>query len=150
MADDAIAQAKRSGFYLSEDLRYRWDSDSTVFHGTVECEGGIRVQINERLRKVAATAWYHRKNDPLVRLEYYANNIVLVNVGTVVRYNSPHADHNTFHHLHRYDVFGDELAPGEQIMPVTKLHEREVPTLRQVMQEAEDWYHKNLGRLPKG
>ncbi|MFL5386476.1 MAG: hypothetical protein ACJ8GN_28495 [Longimicrobiaceae bacterium] len=113
--------------------------DHILVKGDFPCEGGIRVEIEERLR-IARRAWWI----PLSRRHQYAEltdycyNAVLLNRGNIFRYNSPHTDHRTFHHVHRYDVLG---SGAETVEPVK---ERDVPTLRQVLGEAETWYWEHL------
>jgi len=62
---------------------------------------------------------------------------VLSTRGTIFRYNSPHQNHREFHHVHRFDLLG---TGAETVTPVD---ERDVPTLRQVLEEAEGWYWGN-------
>jgi hypothetical protein len=137
--DEAIEQAARSGFYISHDLRYRTEPEVVVLAGTIQCEGGIRIEVMERLRVLRESTWLRRKNNPLVELVSYENNAVLLNRGTTFPYNSPHEDHNQFHHVHRVDVLG----MGEKT--ITRLRRVDVPTLRQLVNEAEEWYWANLG-----
>lgn len=137
--DEAIEQAARSRFYVSHDLRYRTEPDAIVLAGTIQCEGGIRVEVSERLRVLRESTWLRRKNNPLVELTAYENNAVLLNRGTIFRYNSPHEDHNQLHHVHRVDVLGT----GEKT--ISPLGEADVPTLRQLVNEAQEWYWTHLG-----
>lgn len=111
-----------------------------MISGSIQCSGAIRVEIDERLRVVREPSWLKRRDDPLVRLEFYRYNAVLLNRGTIFRYNSPHADHRTFHHVHRFDVLG---TGAETVDPVD---ERQVPSLRQVLKEAEEWHWANPNR----
>lgn len=76
--DEAIEQAARSRFYVSHDLRYRTEPDAIVLAGTIQCEGGIRVEVTERLRVLRESTWLRRKNNPLVELTAYENNAVLL------------------------------------------------------------------------
>lgn len=62
--------------------------------------------------------------------------------GLIFRYNSPHKTHNKFHHLHRYK-------DGVQIKPPLMIPPNEVPTLRQVLKKAEEWYYDNAGLVGK-
>lgn len=141
--DEAIEQAARSRFYISHDMRYRTEPDAIVLAGTIFCEGGIRIEVTERLRVLRESTWLRRKKNPLVELVSYENNAVLLNRGTMFRYNSPHEDHNQFHHVHRVDVLGT----GEKT--ITPLREADVPSLRELVNEAEGWYWKRLGSDPR-
>ena len=132
-----LSQGVRSKFVLSDTLRFLSEIDGVCLTGTIECEGGIRIEVEERLRYVRGGFFVPRDT---IELVFYRYNMVLRNESLVFRYNSPHKDHNQFHHVHRYDVPGT----GEQIKPPTRLRERDVPTLRQVLQEAERWYYQNV------
>jgi hypothetical protein len=140
--DEALEQAARSRFYISHDLRYCTEPDAIVLTGTIYCEGGIRIEVTERLRVLRESTWLRRKNNPLVELVSYENNAVLLNRGTIFRYNSPHEDHNQFHHVHRVDVLGG----GEKT--IDPLGVADVPSLRQLVNEAEEWYWAHLGTGP--
>ena len=48
--DEALEQAARSRFYISHDLRYCTEPDAIVLTGTIYCEGGIRIEVTQRLR----------------------------------------------------------------------------------------------------
>jgi hypothetical protein len=137
--DEAIEQAARSRFYISHDLRYSTEPGVIVLAGTIFCEGGIRIEVTERLRVLRESTWLRRKNNPLVELLSYENNAVLLNRGTIFRYNSPHEDHNHFHHVHRVDVLGT----GQKTL--SSVGEADVPSLRQLVNEAEEWYWAHVG-----
>lgn len=87
-----------------------------------------------------------------VQLETYSYNVSLSRAGDLFRYDSPDTDlgpttapHHYVHHRHSFDVFGT----WEELKPVQEVKERNVPTLRQVVQEAERWYWENRDRLSK-
>jgi hypothetical protein len=138
--DYQIAQAARSGFYVWDKLDYHTEPDGVFVTGVIECAGGIRVEVEERLRIVREPSWLKRRDDPLVQLVFYRYNAVLLNRGTIFRYNSPHADHRAFHHVHRFDVLGSGAETVEHV------RERDVPSLRQVLKEAEEWHWANPNR----
>ncbi|HZG42985.1 MAG TPA: hypothetical protein VEY93_08495 [Longimicrobium sp.] len=82
-------------------------------------------------------------------LTEYSNSAVLHNRGTIFRYDSPDPEpaketpeHHKYHHVHRFDVPGT----GAQIVPPARVAEWEVPTLRQVFQEAERWHYEHPNR----
>ncbi|HET6232842.1 MAG TPA: hypothetical protein VFE05_22390 [Longimicrobiaceae bacterium] len=131
-----IAQAVRSGFRLSDDLRVQTEPTGLRLVGVIGCEGDIRVEIEEELR--VRRSWFGGGGRPRFQLTFYRYNAVLLNRGTIFRYNSPHADHRSFHHVHRRDVLGT----GEET--VTRLEPADVPSIREVLKEAEDWYWTNL------
>lgn len=138
--DREIAHAARSGFYIWDKLDYYTEPDGVFVTGVIECLGGIRVEVDERLRVLDEPSWLRRHGNPLITLGFYRYNAVLLNRGTIFRYNSPHVDHRTFHHVHRFDVLGSAAETVHEVNP------RDVPSLRQVLHEAEEWHWANLNR----
>ena len=136
--DHQLAQATRSGFLLSDCLRIRTEPDGARLLGVIDCEGEIRIEIEEKLR--SRRGWFGSSANPRVQLVFYRYNAVLLNRGTIFRYNSPHRDHRAFHHVHRFDVLGT----GNET--VTEVREEDVPSLWQILREAEDWYWAHLER----
>lgn len=141
--DREIAQALRSGFLLSPGgLRTIVRSYGVETIGELECEGGIRIDVEEHLQK--RRSWVSRTD--AVQLGYYRYNARLSGrsrgVGLIFRYNSPHEDHNHFHHVHRYDTLGT----GEEILPPREMRPDEVPTLREILAEAERWHYDHPDR----
>jgi hypothetical protein len=78
--------------------------------------------------------------DVPVELVFYRYNAVLGNRGTIFRYNSPHAVHRKFHHVHRVDVLG---TGAEIVVPLSR---SEVPSIRTVLLEAEQWHWDHVQR----
>jgi hypothetical protein len=133
-----LAPALRSGFLLSGgELEFDPRFEIVGMKTDLLCEGGIRIQVEEHHRFVRM-GWLGPRD--AAELIYYRYNVVLNNVGTIFRYNSPHEDHRQFHHVHRIDVLG---SGAETVLP---LKEREVPTLREVLQESERWHYDHLDR----
>jgi hypothetical protein len=137
--DEQVAQAERS-FYVSDDLRFLTDADRVTLVGTIECEGGIRIEVEERFRLLRGPWWLTLDRAGLMVLDFYRYNAVLLNRGPIFRYNSPHADHRTYHHVHRFDVLGS----GKE--QVDRLSERNVPSLREILRRAEDWYWEHIAK----
>lgn len=138
--DEGITQAARSDFYSSLHVDVRTEPDCIVITGFIGCAGGIRVEVDERLRVLREPSWPRRRDNPLVEPVFYRYNAVLLNRGTLFRYNSPHTDHRAFHHVHRYDVLGSGAETVDEV------RNQDVPSLRQVLKEAEDWHWANLNR----
>jgi hypothetical protein len=138
--DRGITQAARSDFYSSLQVDVRTEPDYIVITGFIECAGGIRVEVDERLRVLREPSWLSQRENPLVQPVFYRYNAVLLNRGTIFRYNSPHMDHRTFHHVHRFDVLGSGAETVDEV------REQDVPSLRQVLKEAEEWHWANLNR----
>jgi hypothetical protein len=146
-----MAQAQKSGFAESDTLIPRTMPGGLTYAGSIRCMGGIRVEIREayRLRE----RFYRRS--PLLALVEYSYSAILDGHSNIFRYDSPDVavrfeapEHHAYHHVHRFDVFGDVLAAGQEIRPPEKLREQDIPTIRQLLKECEDWYYANLHRLP--
>jgi len=82
-----------------------------------------------------------------------AYSAVLEGHGNIFRYDSPDLvqteltpGHHKYHHRHRFDVFGT----GQEIRPAEEVEERDVPSLRQVVEEAETWYWQHREQLETG
>lgn len=139
-----LAQAFRSGFLRSPGGLRTFDRPYGLETlGELECKGGIRIDVEERLEW--NRSWFGRR-DHVVLVEYLYNARVPGlgrGLGMIFRYNSPHPTHNKFHHVHRFDTLGT----GEQIMPPTFVKAEMVPTVRQVLQEAELWYYDHRDRI---
>ncbi len=125
--------------------------EGLTYAGSIRCMGGIRVEIREayRLRE----RFYRRA--PLLEMVDYSYSAILDGLSNIFRYDGPDLvarfgapEHHEFHHVHRFDVFGDERPAGEEIKPPEKLREQDVPTIRELVKECEDWYYSNLHRLP--
>jgi hypothetical protein len=151
--DAAIEQIGSTGFWEWDDIGYHSDVEGgrefLYTQGTVLCAGGIRVQVSEKLQFHRQTRWTPRGANRLLVLTEYSNSAVLHNRGTIFRYDSPDPEpaketpeHHRYHHVHRFDVLGT----GAQIMPPARVAEWEVPTLRQVLQEAERWHYGHPNR----
>jgi hypothetical protein len=137
-----LAQALRSGFLRSPGgLRTVTRPYGLETIGELECLGGIRIDVQERLER--RRNWFSKHPAENVVLRFYRYNARLIGLGRerglIFRYNSPHEDHNRFHHVHRYDTLGS----GKEIKPPTEIPEHKVPTLRQILKEAEDWYREH-------
>lgn len=155
--DEELAPAIKSRFYLAEDLAL-FDQDEGAhkffcIEGSIRCEGAIRVDVQERLQFAPENRWLLRSGAwRRVRLVRYSYSMVLTNVGSVFRYDSPHAGcdeanehpvHHLHHHVHRFDVLGT----GLQVHPPKLLQPGEVPSVRQVLEEAETWHYRHAGVL---
>ena len=107
----------------------------SVFVNTID---ELRIEVSKRL-----TMQQSDSADPLVRTVAYSYSAILGKRGPIFRYDSPHPDHNRFHHVHRYALLdGDVRGTMSPITPET-----DWPTLGEVMQELRDWYYENLERL---
>lgn len=138
-----LAQALRSGFLRTTGgLRTITRPYGLETIGELECIGGIRIDVEERLER--RRNWFSRHPAENVVLRSYRYNARLPGrgrrQGMIFRYNSPHEDHNRFHHVHRFDTLGT----GAEVKPPTEIPEDQVPTLRQVLREAEEWYYAHL------
>jgi hypothetical protein len=129
----------RGAFVVSEDLSFYAFEGSYVIEGRIMCEGGIEIEVKKRLMILSPPD----ELDPLVRTEYYIYNATIPSLGPIFRYNSPHADHNRYHHVHRYEVLDGDTQGTVEL----DYDDDAWPTLAEVISETEDWYHRNVGRM---
>lgn len=123
----AIRDLTSRGFLLDDDLEITAQGDDFLtMSGVVYCASEIRIQVLKLIRLTG--------EEPLAQAEAYTYNAVLAGVGNILRYNSPHANHNPFHHVHRYNVLS-----GDKDGVVEELSEEARPTLSQVVLELEQW-----------
>lgn len=80
-------------------------------------------------------------------LVFYRYNVYISGLGNSFRYDSPDLipkagapEHHKHHHVHRFDVLGK----GKGSKSLEMIPPERVPTLRQVLHEAEHWYYDNL------
>lgn len=131
-------QLVRGGFVLSDDLAIEPAEGHLLIIGKVLCQGGMYVDVRKRLRILP-----EYEDDLYVQTVDYTYNVVLAGVGNVFRYDSPHFDHNREHHRHEYDVLnGDKQGTVE-----LDYADGNWPTLREVVEEAAEWYFANLTSL---
>lgn len=106
-------------------------------HGEIRCVGDITITVEKVLIILEGT-----DRTALIQTIEYSYNVRLKGVGNIVRYDSPHEDHNADHHVHRFDVLnGDRKG-------TTKLHgEAGWPTLGEVIAEARAWYWENYEKV---
>jgi hypothetical protein len=143
-----IAQALRSGFLRSPGgLRTVTRDYGLQTVGELDCLGGIRIEVEEILER--RINWFSKQPFGHVALANYRYNARLPGrghgKGMIFRYNSPHKSHNRFHHVHRYDTLGT----GDELRPPIPVPQDEVPTLRQVLKEAEEWYYAHIAGKPE-
>lgn len=101
--------------------------------GVVSCSGGIVLDVLKILRVEGVDG------DAVVQTMVYNYNARLKGIGNILRYDSPHEDHNRFHHVHRFTVFdGDHDGWVGQC---------EWPTLGDVITELEAWFYQHYERL---
>ena len=124
-----------SGFIIEDTLSiYPYGARLIIITGSLPCLGDIRLDVHKLLRFVTED---QGPNELVQTIEYSYN--ANLPIGNIVRYDSPHPDHNQFHHVHRFNVFdGDHI--GE-------VSECEWPTLGEVIGELEMWYYENYHRL---
>jgi hypothetical protein len=130
---------------LSESLRTVNTDQGVDTVGTLYCEGGICIDVEEKFRHPRTWLWRHRPE--IAVLVFYRYNAYIRGVGNIFRYDSPDLelkagapDHHKHHHIHRFGALGT----GEGIKSLEIIPPERVPTLRQVLQEAEHWYYDSL------
>lgn len=130
----------REEFILSEDLIFSASGDGYLsISGTIKCKGGIEVLVAKILKILSGSG--HRS---LVQTIEYSYNAYVAGQGNILRYNSPHDDHNQFHHVHRFDFFGG----GDETVEEIKTEE-DRPTLSDVLEELRNWYWQNVAKFPE-
>ena len=127
------------GFVLAEELLFSDLGDGQfLMDGYITCEGGLRIDVSKRLTIVD---WVG--DEPRVKTTGYSYSAILSGYGSVFRYDSPHPDHNQFHHVHRYRILeGDVHGDTSAIEPSD-----EWPTLGEVMRELSDWYYAHVEQI---
>ncbi|NTW52991.1 MAG: hypothetical protein HGB22_10460 [Chlorobiaceae bacterium] len=111
---------KCDGFVIYEGLLITPLRKAILITGTIECSGGLKVEVQKRLDILD-----QEDRNPLVQTVSYSYNVFLTGVGNVFRYDSPHKDHNQQHHVHRYDV----LNAGNTVAVTYIGDEENIPTL---------------------
>lgn len=134
-----MAQFLRRGFVASEDLSIMDLGDgSLVMEGRVSCAGGIYIDVWKRLEIIQDDG-----ANSLVRTVEYTYNAVVAGLGNIVRYDSPHSDHNQFHHVHRYEpLSGDLRGNVHRVEP-----QDDWPTLGEMIHEVESWFYDHSDEL---
>ena len=108
-----------------------------VMLGTICCAGGILIDVTKKLRIVDG-------DGATVRVQTFAHsyNASLQGRGNILRYCSPHDDHNKFHHVHRFDVWG-----GDHQGSVDEVSADDWPTLGDVLHGLQRWSREHADRL---
>ena len=136
--DTVMMHLHRAGFVLSNDLVFTPLRDSILLEGQVECLGGLLVDVRKILSILEGLG-----AESIVRTANYSYNVSLRGLGNVFRYDSPHATHNRFHHVHRYDILNDDRDGSVVIIP----DPNDVPTLGEVVDEAVNWYFLHADQI---
>ena len=136
-------QVVRGGFVSAHDLRVSGFGEGYLhIDGVIHCAGGIVIDVNKRLELLEGEG-----ASTLVQTDSYRYHVRLPGQGSIFRYDSPHPipengvapPHHLEHHVHRFDVLaGDKRGTIECIYDVER-----VPTLREVIDEAADWFYAN-------
>lgn len=142
-----MREALDSGFALSDGIIITPESGAIRLTGTIECIGGIYVDVNKTLRVVSSEGPL-----TLVQTAIYSYNVVLHNVGNIFRYDSPHETghpqpfaHHLHHHVHRYDLESERHDCTIEIIADVN----NVPHLSDVMDEAREWYYKHMDLIAR-
>jgi hypothetical protein len=132
--DAVMGQFVDSGFVIANPLAITPMGNGVILiKGSLPCLGDIRLDVEKSLKVLEGDG-----ANAIVQTFQYTYNASLP-AGNIFRYDSPHQDHNQFHHVHRFDVFdGDHIGNVDQC---------EWPTLGQVIAELEGWYYDNYHRL---
>lgn len=133
-----MARYRDSGFLLDDDLDFMPDGDGVIaLVGTITFDGGIRLDVAKKLRILEGEA-----STAMVQTFAYAYNANVAGLGNILRYCSPHDDHNEFHHKHTYD-----LLAGDRSGTVTEIDADSWPTLGEVFGELHAWFCTHAEQL---
>ncbi|HKP75072.1 MAG TPA: DUF6516 family protein [Longimicrobiaceae bacterium] len=142
-------QVVRGAFVTSHDLRVSSGGNYLTIEGDIHCAGGIVIEVNKRLEILAGEG-----AAATVQTAGYRYHVRLPGKGTIFRYDSPHPAaagvelpaHHPEHHVHRYDVLsGDVRGTIEIIYDIER-----VPTLREVIDEAAEWFYRHAEAILGG
>ncbi len=137
--ETVMGHLRDDGFVVEDDLAFADLGNGLIeLRGTVKCLGGIRVEVEKLLEILDGDG-----AEAMVQTFAYSYHACLEGgQGNIVRYDSPHVDHNQDHHVHRYDPFS-----GDVTGRVTMHGESGWPTLGEMLYELRDWYYANFERL---
>jgi hypothetical protein len=122
------------GFVLEDTLdMYPVGAGLIVIKGNLPCLGDIRLDVGKLLSVVSGEG----SNAMVQTIEYSYN--ASIHIGNIFRYDSPHPDHNKFHHVHRFNVFDNDH--------IGNVDPCEWPHLGDVIDELQEWYYENYNRL---
>lgn len=125
----------RAGFVRSENLSFNDLGDGfIVLEGVIECAGNIYIEVYKRIEILDGDG-----ANALVQTIDYSYNTSVAGIGNILRYDSPHPDHNKEHHVHRFDIASKEEI-GVDFIP----NEEDRPTLGEIVSEIETWYYDNV------
>jgi hypothetical protein len=100
---DQIEQLRKLGFVRAPELSLeRFADGSAAYLGMIHCEGGLYLQVHQLIEQDSRLGGH-----VLFCVEAYSYSAVAVGVGTIFRYDSPHDDHNTEHHVHEFGEVGN-------------------------------------------
>lgn len=136
--DNVMQQFLRGGFVVSEDLAFTAVEGALELEGRVQCTAGIHIDVRKRIAVLEGAG-----AGALVRTVAYSYNAAVQGLGNILRYDSPHPDHNREHHVHRYDVLNGDRAGTVDFI----YDEDDVPTLGEVLTEVESWFYQNSEAL---
>jgi hypothetical protein len=129
-----IEQLRAEGFVLLPELSYSPASEGLLVSGYIRCAGNLYLQVMQSIVLVARVGI-----DGLFIVQDYSYHAVLGGVGSIFRYDSPHADHNTEHHVHEYTTIGGPSTGRPRFLYA----EAEIPTLGEALRRLYRWYSDN-------
>lgn len=139
--DTVMNQFKSRGFVLVDGLTLSAMGNGVMLmSGLIECAGDIMLTVTKHLQVVDGEG-----DNVRVKNVGYSYQGWLRGHGNIVRYDSPHENHNRCHHVHRADCF----TPGAD-ETLEEIPDGQWPTLGEVLHELEKWYYENYERLNHG
>lgn len=136
--DSAMASHLKKGFVLDDGVQFDVLKSHSLYSlsGRIVCASDLVIHVRKTLEVVAREGRVQ-----FVQTVDYTYHAELAKLRHVLRYCAPHEDHNTEHHVHRYDVLGNGKELPES--PTFIKDEEKRPTLTEVIEELRGWYEAN-------
>lgn len=143
--ETVMQQLIKNGFVVLDGTVFSAGAGFILLEGRVECLGNIVVDVRKTIQVLSGDG-----PAALVQTRSYSYNVLIRGRGNLFRYDSPDlvptsatVEHHKYHHKHVYS-----LEPlGRQVQVVLIENEDDIPTLGEVLREAEAWYYDHIGEL---
>lgn len=133
---------RSSGFVGEDSLEFSFlEAGLLAIKGEISCLGNTVISVNKTL------VILEDETDPLVQTVLYAYNASVRGRNSFLRHDNIHRypGHADEHHRHEFDWKTGKHLPGSP----SWVGSDGWPTLGKFMEEAESWYWRHKGELPK-